>query len=381
MSICLRYLNTASCQIEERFVGFTPLQDMSAASLASAIKDFVGGLGLSLQCCIAQSYDGASVMSGVNNGVQAVIRRESGNACPYVHCHTHRLNLVLQVDLAKQVNYVGETFGLLEAIYAFQSVSPLRHQVFLSQQTEEDVLLSIPQQSDTRWVCKIAGVNYFYSRLKCVIAALTELSTSKNKKEAAEARGLLLQIRSFNVIMCLTLLHDLLPITQTLSNQLQSASLDFATSRRLTVGCIITLQQKRSDAYFTNIWTETCEKASEIGTDVPSEPAKKDMAIGSKRVNRPSQLLANSITYSTTGTRTIDTPSEANQQTMYRRKVFAVIDAIVGEMERRFTMNDGLLEAVTACDPKSDAFLSKDRLLKIAETYRDLKVITSIFHV
>jgi hypothetical protein len=105
------------------------------------------------------------------------------------------------------------------------------------------------------------------------------------------------------------------------------------------------------------------------------------MAIGSKRVNRPSQLLANSITYSTTGTRTIDTPSETNQQTIYRRKVLAVIDAIIGEMERRFTMNDGLLEAVTACDPKSDAFLSEDRLLKIAETYRDLKVITSTFHV
>jgi len=49
-------------------------------------------------------------------------------------------------------------------------------------------------------------------------------------------------------------------------------------------------------------------------------------------------------------------------------------------MERRFTTNDGLLEAVTACDPKSDTFLSEDRL-KIAETYRDLKVITSIFHV
>lgn len=77
-------------------------------------------------------------MSGVNNGVQAIIRKESDNPCPYVHCHAHRLNLVL-VDLAKQVDFVGDTFGLLEAIYAFQSVSPLRHR--------------FPEQTDRRRAC------------------------------------------------------------------------------------------------------------------------------------------------------------------------------------------------------------------------------------
>lgn len=99
------------------------------------------------------------------------------------------------VDLAKQVDCVGDTFGLLEAIYAFQSVSPFRYQVFLNKQAKEDRLMSTIQQSDTRWVCKIVGDKYLYSRLKWVVAALTELATTSRNKEVAEARDLLLQIQ------------------------------------------------------------------------------------------------------------------------------------------------------------------------------------------
>ena len=373
MSICVRYLSTVERQVKERFLGVTSLKDMSAASLASAIKEFLAGVGLSLHSCIAQSYDGASVMSGVNNGVQAIIRKESDNPCPYVHCHAHRLNLVL-VDLAKQVDFVGDTFGLLEAIYAFQSVSPLRHQVFLNKQTEEERVLSITQQSDTRWVCKIAGVKYFYSRLKCVVAALSELAASRNKKEAAEARGFLLQIRSFDVILSLTLLHDLLPVTHTLSTQLQSSSLDFGTSRRLVDSCTTTLRQKRSDVYVDHIWKETCQKANEVGVPTPSDSEPVDRGLVSKRVSRPSQRLASSIIYSTTGTRTVQTSTELDQQTLYRRKVFAVVDAIIREMDRRFTTNDDLLAAVAACDPQSCTFLSEESILKVAESYKKLKV-------
>ena len=41
-----------------------------------------------------QTYDGASVMSGHLNGVQALIRQEYPFAY-FVHCAAHRLNLVL----------------------------------------------------------------------------------------------------------------------------------------------------------------------------------------------------------------------------------------------------------------------------------------------
>ena len=119
------------------------------------------------------------------------------------------------VDVAKQIEWVSDAFGLLEAVYAFQSVSPLRHQLFRDSQANENEILAIPQQSDTRWVCKYAGVHYFHSRLHCVLAALTTATESRNGIEKADARGLFLQLQSFDFIMILCLLHDLLPITQT----------------------------------------------------------------------------------------------------------------------------------------------------------------------
>lgn len=63
-------------------------------------------------------------MSGRVGGVQIKIREVSKNPCP--HCYAHKLNLVL-VDVAKNVKKVGDIIGLLEAIYAFQSYSVLRH--------------------------------------------------------------------------------------------------------------------------------------------------------------------------------------------------------------------------------------------------------------
>lgn len=68
-----------------------------------------------------------------------MICKLSENPCPYVHCHKHRLNLVL-VDLTKDIDVVGQMFGLLEAIYAFQVVSTVCHAVFIAAQVDERVL-------------------------------------------------------------------------------------------------------------------------------------------------------------------------------------------------------------------------------------------------
>ena len=66
-------------------------------------------LGLSLTRCIAQCYDGASVMSGHLSGVQKHIQDKAGSGCVYVHCYAHRLNLVV-VNTASIVSVRSVTF-------------------------------------------------------------------------------------------------------------------------------------------------------------------------------------------------------------------------------------------------------------------------------
>jgi len=98
MSICCRYLSKSG--IIERFLRFVQLTKLDASALAHKIKDFLNHIGLNIQLCVGQSYDGASVMSGKFKGVQALVRQMTGNPCPYLHCYAHRPNLVF-VDVSK----------------------------------------------------------------------------------------------------------------------------------------------------------------------------------------------------------------------------------------------------------------------------------------
>jgi hypothetical protein len=206
MSICCRYVLESG--IRERFLGFVQLTKLDATALANKIKDFLNCVGLNIQLCVSQSYDGASVMSGKFNGVQALVREMTGNPCPYLHCHAHRLNLVL-VDVSKHVQSVNDTIGLLEAIYAFQSASTLRNELFSFEvKTKSGTKkLKVPQHSDTRWVSKYKGVHFFKTQFTSVVEALQKCAQNKAKpKEAAEAKGLLTQFRSFDVIFFLVCL-------------------------------------------------------------------------------------------------------------------------------------------------------------------------------
>ena len=366
LSLCIRYLNITTGDIVERFLGFVPLESLSAESLTTTITEFLSKVGLPIKHCIAQSYDGASVMSGSNKGVQKLIRTATENPCPYVHCHAHRLNLVL-ADVAKRVDTVSETIGLLEAIYAFQSVSTVRHRVFLESQKNEASVLSIPQQSDTRWICKYAGVRYFCTRFGSTVTALRQLNQSRNKKEAAEAGGLLHQFKSFDVIFALTFLHDILALTQSLSLQLQCSTLDFGHCRRLVDACLNAIELKRDDAYFDKVWTEGCQKAADNGIELPS-----DCSRGLSRRSHPPQALASYVVEAPTVNRSLDV--EDVPETKYRARLFAVVDELRNELDRRFTSNDDLLHAMAACDPHSTSFMSPESLLVIAYQYTQLKV-------
>jgi hypothetical protein len=65
---------------------------------------------------VAQTYDGASNMSGCYNGLQAIIKDEIGMFVLYVHCYAHCLNLVLKDGVSDDKNVVV-LFEKLESLH------------------------------------------------------------------------------------------------------------------------------------------------------------------------------------------------------------------------------------------------------------------------
>ncbi|XP_016658128.1 uncharacterized protein LOC107883140 [Acyrthosiphon pisum] len=79
--------------------GFVALTDMHAKIVAKSIIHFLRNSGLNLNNLVGQGYDGCSAISGIHNGVQAIIKNEFPKAV-FVHCSSHRLNLAIN-DLNK----------------------------------------------------------------------------------------------------------------------------------------------------------------------------------------------------------------------------------------------------------------------------------------
>ena len=255
LSLCLRYVHPQDHTVKERFVGFTDCHELDASSLAQKIMDGVERLGIDIKKCIAQCYDGASVMSGQSRGVQKKIRDVVGRGCIYVHCYAHRINLVV-VSTASRIEKVKDFFGLMEAVYRFINVSSLRHSKFIDAQKERGLtVMEIPKLSDTRWVCRYSAVRLYKERFGSLLKALEMICIqSKDGCEKAECTGLLTQLRTFSFVLLLWVFEDILGITKLLSDTLQSKNLDLAKAIDLVDSVSKTLTERRSLEYFNQIW-------------------------------------------------------------------------------------------------------------------------------
>ena len=91
-------------EIHEDPLGLIQLPDAKAETF-SVIKDVLIRCSLPIVMCRGQAYDGAGNMSGIRNGVQALVKREAGCAL-YVHCFAHSLNLCIEVSRIELVRNV-----------------------------------------------------------------------------------------------------------------------------------------------------------------------------------------------------------------------------------------------------------------------------------
>ena len=111
---------------------FVDVHKLDAKSLANVIISVL--TQNSRQNCVAQRYDGASVMSECRNRVQALVREKSKSLCLYFHCYAHKLNLAL-VDICNDIRVLSDVLGLMQAIHSFFAVSPLHHDVLKQKQS------------------------------------------------------------------------------------------------------------------------------------------------------------------------------------------------------------------------------------------------------
>ena len=92
LPVVLRYVDENGT-VQERNRKFLHCETgLSGQALSTLIMEGIRNLGLDMECCRGQGYDGAGNMSGKYQGAASLIQNDYHRAI-YVNCAAHRLNL------------------------------------------------------------------------------------------------------------------------------------------------------------------------------------------------------------------------------------------------------------------------------------------------
>ncbi|XP_063800287.1 52 kDa repressor of the inhibitor of the protein kinase-like [Pseudophryne corroboree] len=230
LPFCVRYLDTGNCCVEERFLGFTKVVNMTGEALSDSIIESLKSANLDIAYLRGQGYDGGANMSGLLKGVQAQILRMQPLAI-YTNCANHRLNLAL--NKASTVTSIRITVGIIANINNF-----LRDSAFRMHLLSDKINEMLPSQKavkakklcETRWVERHDGILHFLEILPAVVGVLEDIGNSTSTNAASNAQSLLAVICKFEFLVSLKILSKILAITLPLSVQLQTVNVDFGKS-------------------------------------------------------------------------------------------------------------------------------------------------------
>lgn len=219
MAIVFRYISKG--KPVERFWDFLTPLNHDAKSLSSVIlgeiEKHVKGDKSKL---IAQTYDGATVMSGSSNGVQALVKKTYPYAA-YIHCYAHQLNLVM-LNAASANTKVRIFFANLQGICTFFSNSPQRTAIL-----NEIVKKHLPRSVPTRWNFNSRCVCTVYEHRTNIIEAMQKIiNESKSPTTINQASGHIKILNSKNFISWLNLFYKIMPHVDILFAKFQSKEID-----------------------------------------------------------------------------------------------------------------------------------------------------------
>lgn len=354
VSIIVRYLHNS--EIKDAFLGFVHADKLNAESLTGIIKDTLLTHGLKLENCVAQAYDGASVMSGNLSGVQSRFKQEVPHAI-YVHCYNHVLNLAI-VDCCKGIPEFLNFFNMAENLYNFMSNSTV-HTEFISVQKKiwpKRQPKELKKLQHTRWSIQHRMCNVLEQTFEAVVCTLHIFAT-RNTDRGLDAKGLLQNLNKTFLVYMISF-KEILGVLSKLSDYLQSRDLDYFQANALVEEVINQLSHMREDNNsWQNIWEKVEEMSKETGI------ATKENIVEKRKRSLPARFKE----FFT------ELQAEDNWQEIENdlkvRCFFTALDRILSELRSRFSDNKVHFSGLSALQPGHKNFLNITDLLKLASNY------------
>ena len=195
-------------------------------------------LDLELSDLKAFSSDGASVMTGVDGGVAAKLRRmDDCKTMINVHCVCHRLALACS-DMGDELQFVKDFELTMIQLWKFFKDSPKRLRTnirvgmqlknfdAMSKRQKRKVVLRVRKACRTMWLSLHASVNAVFEEFGGLLQVLRVLSEDKSAGQLAS--GILKKMENIRFLGTLYLMKFTLPNLSTLSKLFQTGGLNFS---------------------------------------------------------------------------------------------------------------------------------------------------------
>ncbi|CAF2704956.1 unnamed protein product [Rotaria sp. Silwood2] len=243
-SIIIRY--TRNFEIQERLFAFGELNSKVGEHIVEFILSFFKTFGISTTKIIAQSYDGASNMTGKNIGVQTLLSKKLNRNIIFIPCGAHRSNLVIKHSSSISVEYIS-LFNLLQALYNYIGGSVKRHMIYKTKIDETNYGLLLKDLCETRWYARYESLNAVYISFHQLVECLSELEDDTDTNTRHKAKALRKKIVSFEFYVLLIFLRKLMAMTNATTIQLQQQELNIIAAIEMLSSLLELLKELRND--------------------------------------------------------------------------------------------------------------------------------------
>nr|XP_003415536.2 LOW QUALITY PROTEIN: zinc finger MYM-type protein 1 [Loxodonta africana] len=272
LSVCVRYPQKTSkaILIKERFLGFIDIGEITGTNLHRIIKTYLEQIGVDLKNIRGQAYDSTINLRGKFNKIAAEFKKEEPRAL-YIHCYAHFLDLAVirfckeVKELRSTLNTLGTLFNTIhmsgEMLANFQNICKLSQNKTCKKHS-----------SQSCWTVHDRTLLSVIEGLPEIIETLEVISShSSNTNLADELSNLLTLVSKFEFIFCIKFLYRVLSVTEILSEELQSETMDVSSLTSKIETIFECLSSERNDIYFKSVWDgaeEICKKITCKGFEV-----------------------------------------------------------------------------------------------------------------
>ena len=323
LTFCLRWVDS-NMAANEDFIGFYEVPNIKSETIFTAINDILARLGMSLDDCRGQCYDGASNMFGKNSGVaQKIIAIQPKAAA--THCYAHSLSLGVK-DMVCNCKCLSDTLDTSREIIKLIKYSPLR-QNLLGEiknnlvEDEQDIqnVPGILPLCPTRWTVRAKC----FKRIIGNYSALMEeweicLEDKLNSDIRARIIGCQSQMKTFSYFFGLHLSQLIFSHTDNLSKTLQSSKISATSAQTIADLTKKTLASIRTDDSFDLFYANILKSKENLPDISPPVMPRK------RRAPQRFEIGEGEPSY------------VAHPRDMYRIIFFEAIDLLVAAIDQRF---------------------------------------------